>query len=271
MNMVFYEIEHGIGSNHFLYERNTNHSFPLHMHRCYEMVLMLDGEMTMQIDDIHYTLKAGDLLLVKPYRIHNYVTEEGKGGTCLLCVFSDDLIAAVSGSITKYALRSIVIHDIPALYRDLFIQMQGKTDIASIKGFLYTLCSLFCQEIDHAREDSFSANSQLLRNIFIFIESNVHNACALHDLAEALRYNESYLSRMFFKTVGVTYSDYTRNVKISHACYLLQNTDNSIHSIASQCGYSTHSSFIRSFKQLTGITPQEYRIQNRAKLTSPAE
>ena len=262
MNMIFYEIEHGIGSNHFVYEKNTNHSFPLHMHRCYEMVLMLDGEMNMQVDDDQYTLKTGDLLLVKPYRIHNYETEEGKSGTCLLCVFSDDLIAAVSSSIAKYALRSIVIHDVPDLYRDLFIHMQGKTAIASVKGFLYTLCSLFCQEIDYTKEDSFSANSRLLRDIFIFIEQNVENSCTLRELAQELRYNESYLSRIFLKTVGMSYSEYMRNVKINHACYLLQNTDNSIGSITSQCGYTTHSSFNRAFKQITGVTPQEYRIQN---------
>ena len=106
MAIVFYEIEHGIGTNHFLYERNTNHSFPLHMHRCYEMVLMLEGEMCMQVEEQHYRLKAGDLLLVKPHRIHDYETEVGKSGVCLLCVFSDDLIAAVSGSLKESELQA---------------------------------------------------------------------------------------------------------------------------------------------------------------------
>ena len=98
MNMVFYEIEHGIGSNHFLYERNTNHSFPLHMHRCYEMVLMLEGEMRIKVDTEEYEMRAGDLLLIKPYRIHSYETDADKSSLLLLCVFSDDLIAAVSAS-----------------------------------------------------------------------------------------------------------------------------------------------------------------------------
>ena len=60
----------------------------------------------------------------------------------------------------------------------------------------------------------------------------------------------------------MSYSEYMRNVKINHACYLLQNTDSSISSIAAQCGYTTHSSFNRAFKQITGITPQEYRSRN---------
>lgn len=264
MNMVFYEIEHGIGSNHFLFERNTNHAFPLHMHRCYEMVLMLDGEMNMQIDHTKYSLKTGDLILVKPYRIHSYETDAGKNGTCLLCVFSDDLIAAVSGPISKYKLSSILLHDIPSLYRDMFIQMQEKNDIASIKGFLYALCSLFYLRIDYTEEDTFSGSSQLLRDIFVYIENNIGNSCSLHDLAKEIRYNESYLSRMFLKNVGITYTEYVRNIKMDHACYLLRNTNDSIFSIASKCGYTTHSSFNRCFKQLIGMTPQEYRIQNGA-------
>ena len=262
MNMVFYEIEHGIGTNHFLYERNTDHSFPLHMHRCYEMVLMLEGEMKMEIDKEEFLLQSGDLILVKPYRIHSYETKPGKSGTCLLCVFSDDLIAAISGAITKYRLRSVALHNIPPLYKDIFIHMQTKSDLASIKGFLYMLCSLFYSEIDYTTEDTFSDSKQLLRDIFIYIENNVDNACTLHDLAKELRYNESYLSRMFLKNVGIPYSEYVRNIKIDHACYLLRNTNESIFSIASKCGYTTPSSFNRCFKQLIGISPLEYRIQN---------
>lgn len=259
MNMAFFETKHGTGSNHFLFERNTDHSFPLHMHRCYEMVLMLEGEMTMEIDKTVFRLAEGDLVLVKPYRIHSYATEAGKGGTCLLCVFSDDLIAAISGAMNKYSLRAAVLHNVPSLYRDLFLHMQDHSDIASVKGFLYTLCSLFHRELDYAKEDTFSGRLKLLSHIFAFIESNVDKPCTLHDLARELRYNESYLSRIFLKHTGLSYSEYVRNVKIDHACYLLRNTDENIFSIAEKCGYASQSSFNRSFKQIMGVPPQEYR------------
>lgn len=262
MSMVFFEIEHGLGSNHFLFERNTDHYFPLHMHRCYEMVLMLEGEMKMEIEKTPYRLTAGDLVLVKPYRIHSYETEAGKSGTCLLCVFSDDLIAAISAKMNKYRLRSPVIHKVPSIYRELFLQMQNKNDVASVKGFLYTLCSLFYLELDQTAEDAFSGNMKLLSNIFIFIEENVDKACTLHDLSEELRYNESYLSRIFFKHTGISFSDYVRNIKIDRACYLLRNTDENIFSIAKKCGYTTHSSFNRSFKQIKGVSPHEYRAES---------
>ena len=264
MNMVFYEIEHGIGTNHFLFERNTNHSFPLHMHRCYEMVLMLDGEMKIRTDTEEYLLRANDLILIKPNRIHSYETEEGKGGTCLLCVFSGDLIAAINEPLTKYRLRSAVIHDLPPLYRELFAGMEGTAaeDIPTVKGFLYLLCALFHRLADPTEEDKFGGDSVLLHRIFAYIENHIADPCNLLDMAGALKYNESYLSRLFASYVGMPFSDYVRNIRINHACYLLRNTTESVYAIAVKCGYSNQSSFNRCFKQMIGCSPNEYRGGN---------
>lgn len=262
MDIVFYEIEHGFGRDHFLFERNTNHSFPLHMHRCFEMVLMLEGEMNMRVDGEHYTLTEGDLLLVKPNRIHSYETEEGRGGTCLLCVFSEDLIAAISDSLIRYRLSSPVLRGVEPLYRDIFRHMEGRDDIASVKGFLYLLCGLFCGQLSDTGEDVYTGDSLLLHHIFQYIETNVNNPCTLYQLAKELKYNESYLSRVFLKSVGISFSEYVRNIKINHACYLLRNTKESVYSIAMKCGYATQSSFCRCFKQLVGVTPHEYRGAN---------
>ena len=259
MNPIFYEIEHGTISNHFLFEKNVDHSFPLHMHRCYEMVLMLEGEMNIQIDKETYNLTAGDLILIKPNRLHSYETPADKSGVCLLCVFSSDLIAAITDSLSKYRLHTVHLHNIPALYRDTFLLMQEQSDLPTVKGFLYLLCGLFYKQIDYTAEDFITEGSDLLQKIFVYIESNVDKSCTLHDLAQTLKYNESYLSRFFFGSVGVAYSDYVRNIKINYACYLLQNTNTDIYHVSKKCGYATQSSFNRSFKQIVGCKPGEYR------------
>ena len=266
MNTVFYEIEHAVGTNHFLFERNTNHSFPLHMHRCYEMVLMLEGEMKIQIDEDEYGLREGDLILVKPNRLHSYETEAGKSGTCLLCVFSEDLIAAISEALSRYRLPSPVLRDIPTLYRDVFSYLSGERDVAAVKGSLYLLCGMFFRTLDTAAEDTYGRDSTLLHAMFGFIEMNVAEPCTLHDMAKELKYNESYLSRLFLKCVGIPFSEYVRNVKINHACYLLRDTNESVYGIAAKCGYTTQSSFTRSFKQIMGVVPGEYRARHGTTL-----
>jgi len=260
-NMVFYEVEHSVDTNHFLFERNTDHSFPLHMHRCYEMVLMQEGEMSMQIDEETYTLTEGDLILVKPNRLHSYKTEEGKHSTSLLCVFSGDLIASINETITKYRLRAMVIHDVPRLYRDVFAHLQTDTDIPTIKGGLYLLCGLFSRLVDDTEEDSFAENSSLIRDMLLFIENHMDTPCTLHELAREVRYSEAYLSRVFMQSVGIPYSEYVRSIKINYACFLLKNTVDSVYTISKKCGYATLSTFSRSFKHITGISPQEYRLR----------
>lgn len=257
--MVFYEIEHGLGTRHFLFEEHTNHTFPLHMHRCYEVVLMLDGEMNIQIDKTVHLLRTGDLILIKPHRTHSYETVPGKTSHCLLCVFSGDMIAAINEPLLRHRLSRPVLHDIPPLYREIFASTERGRDIATVKGILYLLCGLFYRELDETTEDSFSSDTLLLRDIFVYVENNISKPCTLNGLAAELKYNVSYLSRFFVRSVGIPYNEYVRNAKINHACHLLRNTDESILSIAMKCGYESPSSFNRSFKQLTGISPSRYR------------
>ena len=261
MNMAFYEIEHGANTNHFLYEQNTDHSFPPHIHRCYEMVLMLEGEMHMQVGKRLYTLREGDLILVKPHRVHSYHTADGSHSRCLLCVFSGDLIAAINEPLSKYRLRSEVLHDTPTGYAELFESLQDNRDLPTVKGFLYLLCALFYRELDEDQVDVDLEDGDICQAMLAYAEKNKDKSCTLHELAKELTYNESHLSRIFMRNVGVSFSDYVRNIKVNTACHLLKNTDESVFLISVKCGYTTQSSFNRSFKQITGVTPNQYRAQ----------
>ncbi len=254
---AFYEARHGIGANYFTIEENRDFSFPLHMHRCYELVYMLEGEMTVRIEKESYRLRAGDMIFIKPNRVHSF--EEPSDSRHILCVFSPELIAAVSEQFIQYKLTSPVYRDTETLYRDLFLGMNEKSNIATVKGFLYLLCGLFYPGIDFSAEDTYTKDTLLLRDILLFVENNTDRACTLESLAEELKYTASHLSRFFSAHVGISYNTYVRNVKMNRACHLLQNTKESVLNIAMKCGYTSISSFNRSFKQMMGINPTEYR------------
>lgn len=267
MEPLLYEIEHGIGTGHFMLYERENHVFPMHMHRCFEFVLMVSGEMTMHIEKQEYHLCQGDLVLIKPNRLHSYDSPEDSGGKCLICVFSGDLIAAVSDSLVKYQLPSLLIHNVSDFYQRMFMQMHENQDIATIKGFLYTMSGLFYRDLDYSIEDSTAKDSVLLRDIFIYLENHISEACTLQAMAAELGYHPAYISRYFTKVVGIPFYAYVQSVKIDRACYLLVNTKDSILSIAIQCGFATLSSFNRTFRLTKGTTPREYRrlavLQNK--------
>ena len=257
INTAFYELKHEIGADYLTVERNRDFSFPLHMHRCCELILLLEGSMKVTVEKDEYVIHEGDMIFIKPNFIHGLETETASSH--ILCIFSPELIAAISESLIKYQFSSPVVRNVPALYRELFEGMREEGSIGRIKGELYLLSSLFYDQLDFTKEDAGIRSKHLLRDIFGYVEKNIGNTCSIQDLGETLQYSPSYLSRFFYTNVGMPYSDYVRNIKISHACYLLRNTSEGVAEIAEQCGYISSSSFNRNFKQMTDCSPTEYR------------
>ena len=260
MNNAFYELKHEIGADYFTVERNHDFSFPLHMHRCFEIILLLEGSMTVTIEKKEYVLSAGDMIFVKPNFIHSLKTADTSRH--VLCIFAPELIAAISDELIKYLLTSPVIRSVPELYRQIFENTREDMDIGGVKGFLYTVSNLFYKQLDFTKEDTATRKKHLLQKILLYVDENVGQPCSITDLAEYLDYAPAYLSRFFYTNIGMSYSDYVRNIKISHACYLLRNTRESVIDIAAQCGYGAISSFNRNFKKMTNCNPTEYREKN---------
>ena len=50
-----------------------------------------------------------------------------------------------------------------------------------------------------------------------------------------------------------------QRIKVSHACYLLDISDDSVATIALQLGHDDPYYFSRLFKKMMGISPQKYR------------
>jgi YesN/AraC family two-component response regulator len=86
---------------------------------------------------------------------------------------------------------------------------------------------------------------------------------SLKAVAEALQVNASYLSSLFSKECGCTLTEYVRGQRLEESLRLLATTEKTVLQIAVDCGFSDAHYFIRCFKQKTGITPLEYRRQNR--------
>ena len=260
MNNAFYELKHEIGADYFTVERNHDFSFPLHMHRCFEIILLLEGSMTVTIEKKEYLLTADDMIFVKPNFIHSLKTSDTSRHA--LCIFAPELIAAISDNLIRYLLISPVIRNVPELYRQLFENADEDMSIGGVKGFLYTISDLFYKQLDFSKEDTATRKKHLLHKILLYVDENMGQPCAITDLAKHLDYAPSYLSRFFYTNIGMPYSDYVRNIKISHVCYLLRNTQESVIDIAIQCGYFSISSFNRNFKQMTSYSPTEYRKKN---------
>jgi two-component system response regulator YesN len=77
--------------------------------------------------------------------------------------------------------------------------------------------------------------------------------------AARLNYHPSYISRVFKKDTGVTFSDYLSAYRIEVSKKWLKDTDMKISDIAEKLRYSTASNFNRNFKKVVEETPSQYR------------
>ncbi len=94
-----------------------------------------------------------------------------------------------------------------------------------------------------------------------YIYDNLHRQITLSDVAEHVFLNPIYLSSYFKKKTGENFSVYIRNIRVERAKQLLKKHDLSISQICESIGFSSESYFYKLFKQITGITPQQYREQ----------
>ena len=80
----------------------------------------------------------------------------------------------------------------------------------------------------------------------------------------------SNLSHFFKNGTGIGLSEYVQDLRRREACRLLAETEEPIQEIGRRVGMPNGSSFIRSFRQQTGLTPGQYRAGQKAKNRNPA-
>lgn len=250
---MFYQFNH-LGSPDYLKaEFGENFSFPLHLHQCYEFVTVISGEMQLTVDDKEYLLKAGEGLLIFPNQIHSFKSQKSEH---FLMIFSPRLVQAFNMSVaTKIPKNNKFTPDkrFVALAKGLL----PTSDISEKKGVLYLLCADFNKSAEY--QPCGVKDQKPLFKMFLYVENNFAEDLKLSNLAESIGYDYSYLSRLFKKMVGMSFNAYLNHYRLSNACYLMENTDNSILCCAMMSGYSSLRNFNRNFKMHFGVTPKEYK------------
>ena len=96
-----------------------------------------------------------------------------------------------------------------------------------------------------------------------YIEENFTRAITLAEVAKSAHLSVSRLAHLFKEQMGVTIVDYITSVRIEQAKELLLTTDKNCTEICFESGYNNQSYFTRTFKDCVGMTPRNFREQNR--------
>ncbi len=74
--------------------------------------------------------------------------------------------------------------------------------------------------------------------------------------------SRAHLHRKMKELIGMTPSDFIRNVRLRKACEILKKPDVDITQVAYKLGFTSQPHFSTAFKKFTGVTPSEYRSHN---------
>lgn len=105
-----------------------------------------------------------------------------------------------------------------------------------------------------------SSTPELLARIYAIL-AECYDDCnfSVQDVANRLSLTTPYLSQYFKQQTGETLTGYVASLRISKAQSLIESTTMPLQMVSESVGYYNLNSFIRRFKQFTGMTPGEYR------------
>lgn len=119
----------------------------------------------------------------------------------------------------------------------------------------------FIRRVHRCRNDP--ARSEAVQKCCDYIEMNLGKKLRAADLAVLVGYSEYYITRKFRDETGFFLNDYIKFARMERAKLLLRNTELSVLEVAEQLGFATRSYFSQAFREITGMTPTQFREKER--------
>lgn len=249
-----------------------HYNMTYHWHPEYEIIRILAGFFQITVNEINYTLKKGDVLVIQDGMLH--------GGNPMDCKYEClvfDLSAFLRNNhIGQRQLAELLDHrlqilplcssndsEIADVVTTLFEAMHTPTlgTELIVHGALFQLFGLLLQKelFSPARNEHHSMHRlKRLKHVLRYMEANYTEDIALDDLANIAGMNPKYFCRFFKQITHKTPISYLNYYRIERAREQLETTDASITEVAFSCGFNDISYFIKTFKKQKGITPKQY-------------
>ena len=107
-------------------------------------------------------------------------------------------------------------------------------------------------------------DQQLVRSIEQYVQQNMSRGTInLEEMATAMGMSTKPFFQKVRDITGKTPAEVVRDLRLKHACVLLQRTNINMSELASHVGFATGEHFINTFKERFGISPTEYRQKYR--------
>lgn len=103
----------------------------------------------------------------------------------------------------------------------------------------------------------------LVQRIVDYTEMHFRENLTIDTLSYMFNYSGSYITKMFKKELGMTYSEYLRQRRIYEACSLISQGNRTVKEITKLVGFNDTAHFVKCFEKYVGMPPSAYRLNMR--------
>ena len=257
--------------SHGFYTTNWQ-ALPEHVHETIELCFCSRGSLVFECEGETHTLLPNNVFLTQPGDRHHLITNH-KGMRMYWLFFryprkGASVLGLTSAETAELVrrLRAIRPHvfavdpSVRQLFRDIFKASAAKMERPYRTLLLKTLIlRILTTVIDSSGN---SPTLKALAKISRISEAIRRRPChrfTIKELAQHAKMSESHFTAMFRQVVGLPPYAYLADCRLRAAKDRLSTTDDTIHDIAKQFGYSSSQHFATQFRKAYGITANEWR------------
>lgn len=260
---------------------------PWHWHEEWEAVVIEKGKALIAAGSEKYVVHSGEGFFVHSGVLHGCWDLEDSGCLFHSLVFHPRLVGGSPDSI-YYQQYVLPLLDSPGgesirLMTDVPWQKAALDDIerawqlcaAGEEGYEIhartALTQLVWELHKHLPSGEKTSHSKALRDgerikcMLEYIDAHLSQPLSTAAIARSASISESECLRCFHATIGTSPIQHLRRRRIQRAAQLLVSTKEKTADIAARCGFQDMSYFAKTFREMEGCTPTEYRRKQEQK------
>jgi beta-xylosidase/AraC-like DNA-binding protein len=243
-----------------------------HIHLGIEILFVIRGEIEVMVNQDSYHLAENDLMLINANDVH---TVKGHKDNVVLLLqiplhsieqhYPDIHVCYFDCRSSKEDNGLYLLFDqIRQLLAEILIAHYQEQDGSEleINSQIFKLVTLLIRNFKttHLGQNRFNEmKDERIRDILTFIEKNYRKQMSFEEIAKRQYLSLYYLSRYFKQAVGVSFSQYVKQIRLKSAVHELLYTDHNIMKVSLNNGFPNVKAFNKAFKEMYNQTPAEYR------------
>ncbi|MBR6771037.1 MAG: helix-turn-helix transcriptional regulator [Lachnospiraceae bacterium] len=263
------------------FENIDNQHVLTHWHDSIELIYIIDGTMQCMINGKDYTLRKGSLCMINRRQFHRiYCQDENTCDfyrvfinpshftsnkqiyhTYIEPILSDETFSHIISS-ANTTFTTQIVHLMKEILDLEKLQPEGyELGVVALIHFIFLKLYSYYQSVQEKSKTFCYTDILLYRRMMDYIEENYSQKISLDHIAAAGNISRSKCCSIFKKYAQYSPVDFLNLYRLQQSTDLLKNTDDSIATIALDCGFGQQSYYNRLFFREYGMTPKEYRIQ----------